>query len=215
MAQNLPVLLNVRGKSCLVVGGGAVALRKVKTLIEYGAKVRVVSPKTEALLADLANWDEITLEGRAFAPDDLEGVALVVAATDDPAVNATVLKEAKARGVLANVVDDPVGSDYTVPSYFEEGGVLITISTSGASPAVTRTLRRMLQEYLGKSFGAGLDIINAFREKEVKKKIPAAKDRVRFWEEALNPALLDLARQGDLPGLKQSLKQALEKFTAP
>ena len=212
MAQHVPVLLNVKGRRCVVVGGGAVALRKVTTLREKGAEVRLVSPEADSKLADLCAWGEIAWEKRAFEKADLADAFLVVAATDDPAVNAAVAKEARARKALVNVVDDPEGSDYQVPSYFEDGGLLIAVSTSGQSPAVARTLRRMIQDYLGTTFAEGLRIIGAFREKEVKTAIASAKDRVRFWEEAVTPALLNLVRKGKLDDLKRKLEDTLKKF---
>jgi siroheme synthase-like protein len=212
MTQHVPVLLNVKGRRCVVVGGGAVALRKVTTLREKGADVRLVSPEAESKLADLCAWGEIAWDQRAFQPDDLADAFLVVAATDDPAVNAAVAREARTRHALVNVVDDPEGSDYQVPSYFEDGGLLITVSTSGQSPAVARTLRRMIQEYLGSTFAEGLRIIGSFREKEVKTAISSAKDRVRFWEEAVTPALLNLVRKGKLDEVKSKLEDKLRKF---
>ena len=212
MAENYPVLLNVRGRRCVVVGGGAVAARKIATLRECGAEVRVVSPEAEKEIADLAAAGTVAWERREFRDGDLAGAFLGVAATDDAQVNQRVRAEAKAQGVLVNLVDDPEGSDYQVPSFFSDGPLLVALSTGGASPAVARTLRRMIQSYLGNRFGEALAIIADFRENQVKTEIADAKARGRFWEEAVTPELLEKVRSGDLTGMKRTLEATLTSF---
>ena len=135
-----------------------------------------------------------------------------MAAADDPGVNAEVKREARERRALVNVVDDPEGSDYQVPSFYEDGPLLIAVSTSGASPAVARTLRRMIQAWLGDKLSDAVEIVNVFREEVVKKEISDAKDRVRFWEIAVTPELLDKAREGDLDAVSKMLDEALSGF---
>ena len=212
MSGLLPILLSVKDRRCVVVGGGDVALRKVKTLVERGASVLVISPDLHRELGALVDKDAIEWEARAYRQGDLEGAYLCAACANDPEVNAEVRHEAWTRRVLVNLADDPEGSDFQVPSFFEDGPLIIAVSTSGQSPAVARTLRRMLQGYLGESFGEAVKVINDFREKVVKKEIADSKDRVRFWEQAITPELLEKARQGDLEGLKKSLTEELVRF---
>ena len=212
MGVHFPILLKIKDRLCMVVGGGEVALRKVKTLLERGAAVRVISPELDPELGELVSRELIEWEARTYQQGDLEGAFLCVAAADDAEVNAEVRHEAWSRRALVNVVDDPEGSDYQTPSFFEDGPLLIAVSTSGASPAVARTLRRMIQTWLGDSFGPALEIINRFREEVVKKEIRGPRDRVRFWETAVTPELLDRARQGDLSGVKRMLEHALAQF---
>jgi precorrin-2 dehydrogenase/sirohydrochlorin ferrochelatase len=212
MGEHLPVLLNVRKKLCVVIGGGEVALRKVRTLLDLGAHVRVVSPLLDKALGELVEKDAIEWEPREYQPGDLEGAFLVVAASSDPEVNSEVRHEAWTRRALVNVVDDPDGSDYQVPSFFEQGPLLVAISTSGGSPAVARTLRRMIQGYLGESFGEAIKIVNDFREGTVKTRIADAKSRVEFWERAIDSEVLEKIRKGDLKDLQKSLEQALDSF---
>jgi uroporphyrin-III C-methyltransferase/precorrin-2 dehydrogenase/sirohydrochlorin ferrochelatase len=212
MKSLFPVLLDIKDKSCVVVGGGEVALRKAGALVERGAAVRVVSPELHPELKEMADKNQVRWERRKYEPGDLEGSLLCVAAADDPAVNAEVRREANERRALVNVVDDPESSDYQVPSFYEDGPLLIAVSTSGASPAVSRTLRRMLQSWLGESFGRAVDLIKDFREQVVKKQIVDSRDRVRFWESAITSEALDKAREGDLGGLKRMLERSLENF---
>ena len=212
MGEHFPVLLKIKDRPCVVVGGGEVALRKVVTLLGRGAAVKVISPELRPELGELVEKDEIEWEPREYMPGDLEQAFLCVAAADDPGVNAEVKREARERRALVNVVDDPDGSDYQVPSFFEDGPLLIAVSTSGASPAVSRTLRRMIQAWLGDKLSDAVEIVNVFREEVVKKEISDSKDRVRFWEEALTPELLDQAREGDLDAVRKMLDEALSGF---
>lgn len=211
MSGLFPVLLNVDDKLCIVVGGGDVAFRKVSTLVERGARVRVISPEVVAGIRELTDKGVVELAAREYKDGDLEGAFICVAAADVSKVNEAVRDEARSRGVLANVADDPEGSDFQVPSFFTDGALLLALSTQGSSPAVARTLRRMIQSYLGDSFGEALDIIGGFRER-VKSEIKNSKTRVRFWEEAITPEVLDKVREGDLAGMERMLEDALASF---
>ena len=211
MTVDFPMILKVAGRGCVVVGGGEVALRKATALVECGARVRVISPELGPELAALAARGAIEWEARGYRPGDLAGAFLCVAAADDAEVNAAVKQEARECGVLANLADDPDGSDYQVPSFFADGDLLIAVSTGGASPAVARTLRRMIQSYLGPSFGDALKIISDFRDR-VKQEIADPKRRGRFWEEAITAEALEKVRAGDLAGLRQILEESLARF---
>lgn len=207
---HLPILLDLRDKPCVVIGGGDVAWRKVRTLVERGAIVRVIAPAAREEIMELANAGTIDFEPRAYRPGDLANAFLCVAAADDPEANAAARHEASVSKVLINVVDDPAGSDYQVPSFFEDGPLLVAVATGGASPAVARTLRRMIQAWLGESMGAALAIVERFRDR-VKAEIPEAKARVKFWETAINPDNLESARQGRLAEFEKSLEQEMQK----
>ena len=210
MSGLFPVLLKIADRRCVVIGGGEVALRKAATLVERDGRVAVISPQLCPELKALSDKGRIEWEAREYRPGDLAGAFLAVAAADDPRVNAAVREEAEKGGVLANLADDPEGSDYQAPSFFEQGPLLITVSTRGLSPAVSRALRRMIQAWLGGSFAEALALLREFRER-VKTEIPDAKRRVKFWEEAITPETLEKVRAGDLEGFKQSLDDALEK----
>ncbi len=211
MTGQFPVLLNVKDRLCLVIGGGEVALRKVKTLVELGALVRVISPEAHEGIKKLVESGTIEWDQKKYQQGDLEGAFLCVAATHDPEINAEVRHEANVRRVLTNVADDPEGSDYQVPSFFQDGPLVIAVSTGGASPAVARTLRRMIQSYLGSSFGQGIEMISGFRER-VKAQVSDAGARVKFWEQGVTPELLEKLRQGDLEDARKALEKALSRI---
>src|SRR6185436_6151151 len=128
-----PAFLDLRGRKCLVVGGGAIAERKAESLLECGARVRVVTREATSGLTELARSGSIELDLRGFASEDLSGVFLVIAATDDPAVQARIGGEAKERDLLVNVVDDPANCTFIVPAVARRGELSIAISTGGRS----------------------------------------------------------------------------------
>ena len=133
-----PIFLNIRGKRCVVVGGGPVALRKVNILLEHEANVEVISPELCPELSQLAKSRAIQVLQRNYNGGDLQGVFIAIAATDDGEINNKVAEEARAKGVLVNVVDDLEHSDFIVPSQFRRGDIAIAVSTAGKSPALAR-----------------------------------------------------------------------------
>lgn len=176
MAHGYPIFLEVRGRLCLVVGGGTVAERKVRALLEQGATVRVVSPTlTPALAAEVAAG-HAAHRNRPFAPADLEGAFLAFAATDDPAVNAAVAAAAEAARVPVNVADDPSRSTFLVPSTFQRGEVTVAVSTGGASPALAKRLRAELEEKVGEEYAALARLLGEAR-REVLRRVPDPRRR--------------------------------------
>ena len=142
--RHYPVFLDLQGRRVLVVGAGAVALRKTKGLVEAGAHVTVVAPESLPDFEDLP----LRLVRRRFRPADLDGVLLVFAATDDRRVNHRIRLAAQSRGILANIADSAAECDFVVPARVQRGDVHIAISTGGKSPRVSAELRRKLDEIL-------------------------------------------------------------------
>ncbi|HYQ82597.1 MAG TPA: bifunctional precorrin-2 dehydrogenase/sirohydrochlorin ferrochelatase [Rubrobacter sp.] len=140
-----PIFLNLSGRRCVVVGGGAVASRKAGKLLQAGADVVVVSPEVRTELAGM----DVEIQNRAYEYGDLEGANLVFTATDSREVNAAVAKEAKERGVPVNVADRPSEGDFAVPSTLRRGGLQVAVSTGGASPTLARRIRNELEEAFG------------------------------------------------------------------
>jgi len=177
-----PAFLDVGGARCVVVGGGSVAARKVRTLVEAGATVTVVSPdicgEIEALAA---SGGRIALLRTAFDAGHLQKAFLVVAATDDPAVNEAVSREARARGVLVNVVDQPALSTFIAPATVARGRLQVAISTGGASPAFARRLRERLEALLSPRLAAYLDAMAEVRALVIEQ-VPDAERRARIFE---------------------------------
>ena len=141
----LPLFLDLRGKRVLVVGGGSVALAKLRALAPTGCSVRAVSLCfTPACLEALAGF-ELDLQERAFQPTDLDGVHLVISATNDPAANAQVAEQTRARGLWLNAVDDVASCDALFPSILRRGPFVAAISTEGAFAGLSRVLREALE----------------------------------------------------------------------
>ncbi|MDH7571628.1 MAG: bifunctional precorrin-2 dehydrogenase/sirohydrochlorin ferrochelatase, partial [Armatimonadota bacterium] len=145
MAQFYPVALRLEGRRVLVVGAGAVARRKVKTLLACGARVRVVAPEADPELARLAAEGEIELVLRPYRAEDLDGAFLALAAANASRVNAQVAEDARRRGVLVNCADAPDASDFLVAAAVPRGDLLIGIFTGGNSPALARRLREEIE----------------------------------------------------------------------
>lgn len=173
-----PVFLDLAGRSCLVVGGGAVAGRKAGVLLQSGARVTVVGPEVRQPLARWARQGRIRWVRRRFRASDLAGTFLVVAATDDQAVNRQVFQAAQRRQQLVNVVDQPARCSFIVPSIMRRGALTMAISTSGVSPALSKWLRRDLTRRYGPRFARVLTRMQRWR-RQVHRDIrnPAARKR--------------------------------------
>jgi len=159
-----PIFLNIDGKPCLVVGGGAVGERKVQDLLAAGAKVTVISREATPLLRDQAAQGLITLQQGDFRPEHLEGMVLAIAATNDQPVNEAVSAAAQARGLPVNVVDQPALCSFIVPATIRRGDLVVAIGTGGRSPALAKKLRRELAERFGPEFGPYLELLGAIRD---------------------------------------------------
>ncbi|MBI5441155.1 MAG: bifunctional precorrin-2 dehydrogenase/sirohydrochlorin ferrochelatase [Deltaproteobacteria bacterium] len=141
MAELYPVFLSLAGRPCLVVGGGAVAERKIGGLLPAGARITVVAPSITEGLRALAEQGEIAWSARKFEPGDLEGVDLAFVATSDPEANARAVTEARARRVWVNAAHSPEACDFQVPAVLRRGRAAVAVSTAGASPVVAAWLR--------------------------------------------------------------------------
>ncbi len=159
-----PVNLDVRGRACLVVGGGKVGTRKVGTLLECGARVKVVSPETDRRLERLAGRGAIELLRKKYESGDLEGVFLVIGATDDQALNRRIHQDARHTGCLCNIADRPELCDFILPSVVQRGDLVISVSTSGRSPAFAKHLRQELEDRFGEEYGRFLELMGAIRK---------------------------------------------------
>jgi precorrin-2 dehydrogenase/sirohydrochlorin ferrochelatase len=203
-----PASLNIRGKRCVVIGGGEVALRKVRALLDCGAKVTVVSPTLHPDLAQLAEARRISPIRREFKPGDLAGATIAIAATDERAINQKVSDEARDRGVLVNVVDSSEQSDFIIPSFFRRGDLTIAVSTAGMSPALARKIRTRLEGIFGEEFALLLSMIKDVRSELKGQGIAVSADA---WQEALDLDLLTgLVRAGQPEEARALLLSRLE-----
>jgi precorrin-2 dehydrogenase / sirohydrochlorin ferrochelatase len=171
-----PLFLKLDQRQCLVVGAGTVALEKVEGLLRCGACVRVVSPEAIPAVRLLSDEGKIEWFARRFAPEDIAGSHLVIAATSDQAVNRAVFEEASRRAILCNTVDDPPLCDFFFASVVERGDLQIAISTSGKSPALAQRLRREIDSELVPDLGRWLEDLGDLR-REALERMPSGELR--------------------------------------
>ncbi len=159
----IPIFLDVGGKPCLVVGGGEVAARRVRALIEAGATVTIVSPELGAELAAIARRGRIRHLPRRYQRGDLTGFELAYGATDDGALQRELAAEARELGVQINVADEPELCSFIAPAVIRRGNLQIAISTSGASPALAARIRRELEPQFGPEYERLLEVLRRAR----------------------------------------------------
>jgi precorrin-2 dehydrogenase len=159
-----PMMVNLQGKRCLVVGAGKVAAAKIAGLLRHGAQVEVVSPQALSHIKNQANGGVIVWHRRAFSPKDVKGAFLAVAATNSSAINEVVFRACAARGVLCNSVDDPERCDFYYPAVVRRGPLQIAISTGGCSPALASRLRKELEEQFGPEWSAWVRQVGNLRK---------------------------------------------------
>jgi len=158
------MFLKLEERVCLVVGAGRVGESKIRSLLAAGAKVRTVAPVATPAVAAWDRLGVLAWEGRAFQSADLEGAFLVVAATSSPVVNDVIFREARQRGILCNVVDDPARCDFYSPAVVRRGDLQIAISTAGRSPALAQRLRRHFERQFPARYAGWVSALGRERE---------------------------------------------------
>ena len=202
----LPIFLNVKGKRCLVVGGGEVALRKVRILLEAGASVLVVAPEIEPALAAL---QAIETRVTRFETVHLDGVALVIAATNDRTVNQHVSQQTQLRNIPVNVVDDPDLCTFIMPAILDRSPLMVAFSSGGTSPVLTRMLRSKLEALVPQGYGRLAKFSKQFRD-TVKTRITDGDQRRIFWENVLDGVVAEKILAGDEAGAATMLLDLLD-----
>jgi len=204
----LPIFLDIRGQPCLVVGGGEVAARKSALLLRAGARVTVLAPKLSAAFdADLAAA-RIAHRAARFRDEDLDGVAVAIAATSDDAVNRSVAAAAKARRIPVNVVDQPALCSFILPSIIERTPLVVAVSSGGASPVLARLLRARLESLIPADYGRLAALAGAFRDRVKARFKPP--ERRRFWERVLQGPIAELVFSGRDAEARTALQASLE-----
>jgi siroheme synthase-like protein len=205
-----PIFLGISGKKCVVVGGGEIALRKVRALIEHEAELKVISPELCLELAQMAEKGVIMVLQRSYNDGDLEGAFMVIAATDDGKINGKVAREARERGILVNVVDGPEQSTFIAPSYLRRGGLAIAVSTDGKSPALARKIRTKLEKDFGAEYASLVLMISEIRS-DLKNQ--GIKIGGGTWQKAIDlDALPRMLKAGQSEKAKATLLANLERL---
>lgn len=208
--QTYPVSLVLEGRAAVVVGGGAVATRKVEGLLPTGAAVAVVSPDVSDRLAEHIEAGRCAWRARAYETRDLDGADIVFVATDDEAVNTQVHADACAAHLMVNVADRPELCTFFLPSVLRRGKLSVSVSTEGASPLTARQLRRRMEELVPEGFEEYLDLLAAWRPRAIEI-LPDEPARLRFWERATDGRVQTLLEQGDAKAADRLMGLLLEE----
>ena len=203
-----PVNLKISNRLCVVVGGGSVAFRKVKSLLDCGAVVRILSPYVIDGLKTIILENRVEWFEREYVEGDLHGAFLVFAATNNPDVQKQVKEEAKKYKVLVNSADDPGACDFHVPAHFRRGKMLVTVSTGGGSPALSKQIREWLEEEIGQEYEAVVDFLAMVREAVISRDSDSS-DHKELFQNLLNFDIAELIRDGNWFDLQMVLLQEL------
>ena len=204
-----PTFMNVRDRTCLVIGAGPIGVEKIEGLLASDARVVVVAPEAEPEVVDLAAEGSITWHQRRYEPTDLDGALLVFAATSDTDLNVRVFREAESRAMLVNIVDVPPLCNFIMPAIVRNGAVSIAISTSGASPALAKRLKREIADEFGAPYALLAELLNDIRG-WAKSTFATYQERKVFFEDIVNgdPDPIELLRAGDEAAARELIAAA-------
>ena len=201
-----PIYLDMSRRRCLVIGGGAVAERKIAALLETGAEVTVLAPDVTDVVAGLSKQNAIRFTARCYEAGDLDGFELAFVATDDPQVNAAVYREGRSRGVWVNSADDPARCDFILPSVLRRGALTVAVSTGGTSPALARTVREELELYFTQEYESLAKLAAEVREELSNRSITVP---FETWRRALSGEVRQLLMHNDFTRAKSHLLKEL------
>ena len=193
--QNYPIFIDLQDQACLMVGGGPVALRKIRLMLSAGANITVIAPiLCDDLLQEFGEY--ITHIKRAFEDGDIQGFRLITAATNSPSVNARVSKLAQQANIPVNVVDEPALCSFITPSIIDRSPVLIAISTGGGAPVLARSLRAKIEALIPANYGKLADAMKRYRG-ALKAAMPDERDRRLFWDKVVQGPIAELFLSGN------------------
>ena len=195
MTTYYPVYLNLKGRRCVIVGGGTVAEGKIARLLDSGADIRVVSPDATAGIRQFTDDGAVQWEQRRYQEGDLDGAFIAIAATNVREVNRQIFEEAELKGVMLNAVDDPPNCSFIAPSIVQRGPVTLAISTSGVSPALARKLRESLQSSEALAW-ADLSGVMAVARSHLREEGLLTSIDPQRWQCCITPQLLAMAQEG-------------------
>jgi len=203
-----PVFIDLNNRKAVVVGGGRVAERKVRSLLKAGAVVEVVSPALTAGLKKLRGLKNITHKKMEYRKGHLKGAFIVIAATSSVAVNAKVNQDAE---YLVNIIDMPADGNFIVPSIVRRGNLTIAISTEGVSPAISKAVRKEIEHKYDAEFARYLRFVESLRGKAIKE-IKDAKKRERFLKSLASAEILAMLRNNGFAAASGEVLKSLDKI---
>lgn len=207
--DTFPIFLKLKGRPCAVIGGGDIALRKVNTLLKAGAEVTVVSPELCLPLVELKQKQSIRQVEARFGESHLDNMSLVIAATDDEAVNSAVAKAAMQRNIPVNVVDAPELCTFIMPSIVDRSPIVIAVSSGGVAPVLARLVRARIETMIPAAYGRLAALAAEFRD-GVKQRFATTQQRRIFWEEVFQGPIAEQIMSGQDAAARQNLEAALE-----
>jgi len=210
MPRYYPINLSLENKKCMVVGGGTVAERKARRLLECGARVFVISPAITHSLKAMVDKGKIIYRRKKIHLRDLDGAHLVIAATTDRSVNSAVSSYCRGKNILVNIVDSPGECSFILPSLVRRGDLTISISTDGISPALSKKIRLDIEKRFGAEYAALLRMMKKIRPR-ARKKIKSMRSRKEFFNKIFQPKTMKLLKQ---KRFKQCQKLIFSKYTA-
>lgn len=206
--ENLPIFMNLKDRPALVVGGGTVAARKAELLLLAGASVTVIAPRVRNEMRRMIDTGRVVWREQVFGPGLVRGVRIVIAATDNDAVNRLVFEECERHAIPVNVADQPKLCSFILPSIIERGPLTMAISTGGRSPILARLLKARLEALIPAGFGQLTELLGRYRG-AVKQRFAEPQTRKRFWERMLDGPLVSLATSGRIAQAERVIEEAL------
>ncbi len=203
-----PINVELSNRPCTVIGGGRVALRKVKSLLACDATVTLISPAATPELEMLATQGLLTWHQRGYRAGDLTGSFLVIAATDDETVQEQVHQEAEQNNQLLNVADVPKWCNFILPATLRQGDLAISISTAGKSPVLAKRLRQELEKSFGPEYNLALELMGALRPLVLARGLPHKENKIIF-EQLLHPDLITLLGKGEWQTIRNHIQTVL------
>jgi len=206
----LPVFLKIENRTCLVVGGGDVAARKVGLLLKANARVRLVARSINNEIQTLVNDGRLEYIGQEYDENQMDDCVVIIAATDDGSLNRQISEHARRRCLPVNVVDDPPLCSFIMPSVIDRHPVQIAISTGGASPVLARLLRARLETMIPSSFGRLATLMKSVRAR-IREQIPDMRKRRRFWEDVLQGPVAEMLYSGQEQAALAAVERRLDQ----
>ena len=209
-----PIFLDIEERSVVIIGGGEVCARKAETMMKYGARVTVFSPAFTPEIEQWAREGKLVLREKRYDASDLDGANIVIASTDDTAVNEQIAADCRSRRIPVNVVDVTPLCEFIVPAILEKGSIQIAVSTGGKSPALARTLKEDLNRAIGPEYAEVNDVMGTLRD-GAKATLPTDVDRKRFFDGIIARGILDLLRTGQRREAYEIIAQACQQAGVP